>query len=262
MSHASEPRRRSFSSRGPGEKDTAARARIFQALGWAIFPAFIMGLMVTVAADLQTGLKWTGIIMVVAGGGSLLFSEIMGRTTAQILHPGSTARGREYSGVAALVARGRYQDAVLAYQEAASEYPDDYIPCLKLAALLSERVGDAEQSLRWYREARRRGIHPAEERAVMRQMVEAAERGGNGLAAAPDLARYAEERAGTDEEAWARRTLVELKRALRDSPESEDRSGTGDGAGEAWPASPMMGDGDPADDGDEPPLGPGPALGF
>ena len=34
--------------------------------------------------------------------------------------------------------------------------------------------------------------------------VEAAERGGNGLLAAPDLARYAEERAGTQEEAWAR----------------------------------------------------------
>jgi hypothetical protein len=222
-----------------------------------------MGIMVTVAADLQTGLKWTGIIIAVAGGGSLLFSEIMGRTTSQILHPSSTARGREYSGVAALVARGRYQDAILAYETAAAEYPDDYIPCLKLAALLSERVGDAEGSLRWYREARRRGVHPAEERAVMRQMVEAAERGGNGLLAAPDLARYAEERTGTDEEAWARRTLVELKQALR-----EDGSDGGDrapgGSAEGRPGG--GGEGDAGDGGssseDDPPLGPGAALGF
>jgi hypothetical protein len=222
-----------------------------------------MGLMVTVASDLQTGLKWAGIIIVVAGGGSLLFSEIMGRTTAQILHPGSTARGREYSGVAALVARGRYQDAILAYETAAAEYPDDYIPCLKLAALLSDRVGDAEGSLRWYREARRRGIHPAEERAVMRQMVEAAERGGNGLLAAPDLARYAEERSGTDEEAWARRTLVELKQALRDAEADEGRIATaGDGGSESGGPGGATTERGSGEDGEEPPLGPGAALGF
>lgn len=197
------------------DRDLPARARLFQALGWSIFPGLALGLMVTVASDVTSGIKTFALVVGIAGGGSLLFSELVGRTTAQILHPTAAGRTRGYSAPAALAAKGRYEEAIAAYQVAAGENPDDPLPCLKIARIYAERVGDAELALRWFREARSRDIHPGEERAVIREMVEAAERDGNGLRAAPDLARYAEERSGTDEEAWARRTLAELKEELR-----------------------------------------------
>lgn len=231
-----------------------------------------MGLMVTVAADVATGLKTAGLVIVVAGGGALIFSELVGRTTAALLHPGGSSRRRgEYSAPQALVAKGRYGEAVEAYQAAAAGAPEDPLPCLKLARLFGERMGDAEEALRWYREARARGIHPDEERAVMRELVEAAERGGNGLASAPDLARYAEERAGTDEEAWARRVLTELKRELRTGAPDGDRGSAGGRRGmdpggrtPAGPGEDETGEGAAEGPGKPPsgPSSPGDALGF
>ena len=162
--------------------------------------------------------------MLVPGGGSLLFSELMGRTTAQILHPTAAGRQRGYSGAAALAAKGRYAEAVEAYATASAEAPDDPLPCLKAARLLTERMGQHEAALDWFREARKRDIHPGEERAVMREMLEAAERGGTGLRVAPDLARYAEERSGTDEANWARTTLAFLKEELKDGREGSASS--------------------------------------
>lgn len=191
--------------------DLSAKARFFQAAGWSLIPGLAMGLMVTVASDVRTGLLAAGLIVVGAGGGALFFSEVMGRATAHLVHPTGGRRG-EFSAPAALAAKGRYREALDAYQGLARDAPDDPLPCLKVARLYAERLADGEAALRWFQQARARGLEEAEDRMVIREMVGVAEANAIPMRMAPELARYAEEKAGTPDESWARETLARLKR--------------------------------------------------
>lgn len=199
--------------------DGATRARLLKVAVWALLPSAFMGGAVAVKGGLAAGLGAFLLVALVAGGGSLAITHVVGRTTGHLLHPSTGRRHREYSGPASLAARGLNAEAVSAYAAAALEFPEDPVPCLGAARLCAGPLGDPDQALRWFRQARTRGLGAGEDRVVIREMVEAAERGGNGLAAAPELARYAEERAGTAEGVWATERLAGLKRTLRESSE-------------------------------------------
>ncbi|HSG47727.1 MAG TPA: hypothetical protein VLA43_07955 [Longimicrobiales bacterium] len=215
-----EPRSRSATGSGSGRSrrrdlDGAARARLLKVAAWSLFPAVFMGGAVAVKAGPLAGLGVFLLVAVVAGGGSLAITEVVGRAAGHLLDPSTGRRHREYSAPASLAARGLYAEAVSAYEAAALEFPEDPAPCLAAARLCAGPLADADQALRWFRQARTRGLGGGEERVVIREMVEVAERGGNGLKAAPDLARYVEERAGTPEGDWAMERLAQLKQTLR-----------------------------------------------
>lgn len=175
-----------------------------------------MGIMVGYAAGTRAG--WVTFLTVTPGVAvfALAVSGLAGRSAGRLLHPGASRRPREYSDAAALVARGRYEEALARYRLGAEEAPEHAHPCVEVARLYTRYLDDTGESLRWFREARRRGLSPGEDRLVMREMVEAAERGGNGLLAAPDLARYAEQHEGSEEGRWASALLAELKRTLEE----------------------------------------------
>lgn len=203
-------------TRGPGDGDARDRSNRVRALGWALPAGVIMGLMVWYAAGTRAG--WTTFFLVTAGasGFALFVSEFAGRSAGQLFHPGSSKRVRDYSAATALAAQGRYEEAMARFRLGAEEEPEDPRPCVEVARLYTRHLDDTVEALQWFREARRRGLSSGEERLVMREMVEAAERGGNGLLAAPDLARYAEEHEEAEEGEWARNLLAELKRTLAD----------------------------------------------
>lgn len=218
--HRSQPPERSTSrTKRLRDHDAAARTRFLKVAAWSLFPAVFMGGAVSLKAGALAGVGAFVLVALVAGGGSLIVAELAAAAAGRLLHPSGGRRRPEYSGPASLAARGLLREAVSAYEAASHEFPDDPVPCLEAARIRAGPLGDTEGALRWFRHARARGIPRGEARVVIREMVEAAERGGNGLLAAPDLARYADERDGTAEGAWARERLAALKAGLR--PEGE-----------------------------------------
>lgn len=177
-----------------------------------------MGGAVFIGVGPKAGIASFFLVLLVAGGGAIFVTEAVGGATGRMLHPSMGRKHRDYSGPASLVARGLYREAVTAYRGASLEFPEDAVPCLGAARVHANHLRETETALQWFREAWRRGLPPGHDRVVIREIVEVAERGGNGLLAARDLAQYAEQRAGTAEGVWARTRLEELREALRDQP--------------------------------------------
>lgn len=137
---------------------------------------------------------------------------------AQIYNPsGRTTPSRpEYSLAASLAVRGRFEEAIEAYERCLAENPEDPEPCLRIARLLRDELRRYEEAITWFRKARGLPtIEPGQEILATREIVEIyTSKLGTPAKAAPELARMAQRFAGTPTGEWARRELQEIKKVI------------------------------------------------
>lgn len=170
--------------------------------------------------------RWGGeLVLVLAIAGLLLsfslplvLAEIGGRAARTLYNPsgGGTPRRREYSQAESLAARGRYDEAVAAFEVASAADPTDPTPSLRIARIHRDRLAKHEDAATWFKRALDRA-EPGSGLAllVVKELVELyAVKLGTPARAAPLLARLAEGRPGTPEADWAHHELGRLKERL------------------------------------------------
>lgn len=160
-----------------------------------------------------------GVILGVAvvGLGSYAVSEMAGEAATIIYNPSgsSTPHGEHYSQAEALAVRGHYEDAVAAYQALISERPDNPETYVRIARLLRDKMGGAEDAADWFRRALATKPAVGVELAIVRELVELYRHklGAPGKAV-PLLARIAERFEGRPEGEWASNELTDVRRRM------------------------------------------------
>jgi hypothetical protein len=215
------------------DRDSAERVFRLKVIGWSLFPAasgaVVIGIYGSVHHGSHNAIYWAiggffaGFIIptVVA----LAVSEFAGHAAGSIVFGSgsSTPARREYSLGESLAARGDFPGAVREFERCATTWPEDPEPRVRLARLYRDRLagGDAahdalEAAARWLRSAiAATGSDHGLEAQLVRELYELhVGRLDNGNAVLPDLARFADRRAGTPAAAWARDRMHELKRDI------------------------------------------------
>lgn len=163
---------------------------------------------------------WIAVVCVVGGWlfvslGTVLVVSSAGSAVSTLYTPSgrSTPRKKEHSQAEALVAQGRYQEAVDAFEMAVSEDPSDPAPYLRIARIYRDHLSRPDDAARWFRRAGRGASLPGGISFLVRkELVELyTYRLGAPERALPELARMAEELAGTAEGEWAAAELGEIK---------------------------------------------------
>lgn len=210
------PVRRSYGPRsGQRDRDLSRVARNVEAAAWSL-----AGAMLGMIAGLRIGHPLLGALV----GWAVCFLVTRGivgasGAAATILHAPSgtsTPHAPEHSRAVALAARGRYPEAVAAFREAVDENPADPTPHLGIARIHRDHLGDPEGAARWFRRALREADMPGGMAVlVRRELVELyLHRMEEPRRAAPELARMAQEWAGTEQGEWAARELAVVKKEM------------------------------------------------
>lgn len=151
---------------------------------------------------------------------SLMIVEGAGWAASTLCGPSgsSTPRRLEHSRAEALAARGHYREALVAYEVAALEHPDDPTPRVRMARIHRDSLGEPEEAIRCFRQARENpGVAEGQWRAISRELIEVFTGSlAQPVRAAPELARLAERASGTPEGEWAARELHRVKLLLDD----------------------------------------------
>ena len=209
------------------DRDSAFAARVLHALSGSLFPSLVFGMLLGYkgaaasgygpAASIGFGLLAVVVMTLALALLALGISELAGRATSAMAHPRGVPYRFNHSGAQALLAQGRVDDAVFAFQMAIDTHAGDPAPLLALARIHRDHLGQHDVALRYFRQARDLPATSAAETGVLlREMLSLAlEHLDDPLRVAPDLARHAERFRGTDEAAWAERELAELKAGLR-----------------------------------------------
>jgi hypothetical protein len=126
---------------------------------------------------------------------------------------------KQYSQAESFAARGMYPEAVDLLEMAVSDSPEDPEPYLMLARILRDHLEAHEDSARWLRRARRESsLSVGASVMVTRELIELYRGRLDAPArAVPELARLAEEAAGSPAGEWAARELQDLKRTLAEA---------------------------------------------
>jgi tetratricopeptide (TPR) repeat protein len=153
-----------------------------------------------------------GLVRLVVGGGTQAAGTVYnpsGRTTPH---------RKEHSRAESLAARGLYEEAVTAFEAAVAEDPADPWPYLRVARIYRDHLGRPEDAARWFRRASREARAPSV--LARKELVELYVHRMNAPGkAVPELARMAEELAGTPEGEWAAAELRHAKELLAAKPE-------------------------------------------
>lgn len=153
-----------------------------------------------------------GLVRLVVGGGT--------RVAGTVYNPSgrTTPYRREHSRAESLAARGQYEEAVTAFELAVAEDPSDPRPYLRVARIYRDHLGRPEDAARWFRRASRETGTPS--LIARKELVELyMHRMNTPGKAMPELARMAEELAGTPEGEWAAAKLRHVKELLAGKPE-------------------------------------------
>ncbi len=202
------------------DTDLHARSRFLRLLFWGGLPGAALGALAGVAHALLRGGSPIWILpLALLGGGCVmaaayLLVEGAGAAAGSLFHPGMGKRRRsEHSLAQSLAARGRYDEALDAYEDAAREDPSDPEPLLRGARLLRDDLKRPDEAARWFRRAR--ACLPSGspgEAVVSRELVELLLRkGSDPRKALPELARLAELHAGTSLGDWALEEKVRVR---------------------------------------------------
>lgn len=130
----------------------------------------------------------------------------------------SAPRRREHSYAESLEIRGRYDEAIDAYEVALSEYPDDPEPYLRIARIYRDRHRDYDNAVFWFKRARSdANVTAGLEQLITREIVELyTSRVGKPERAIPELARLVDRFPGEPVAEWAREE-IERRREERDA---------------------------------------------
>ena len=187
---------------------------MIKAFGWAAFPGLMIGAvlipMIGVLA-LLVGI----LITVVVGGVAYGMAEGVGNTAAVVLNPAAGSRGVQNSRAEALLAQGRAQEAVIAWEVTALEHPSDPTAPTAIARICRDSLSDAERAPHWFKQALRAAGDGPAARVVIRELVEVSRRlPDRGASAAPELARFSHVFQGTTDAEWAENELIAIKRLI------------------------------------------------
>ncbi len=186
-------------------------------------PGFVIGAALGLFLHQKGSPVWVGVLCALgfAAAVPLVTLFITGRAgaLASKLHAPSgrtTPPKKQYSYAESLVARGDYEAGVTAFELAVAEDPRDAAPYLRIARVYRDHLDRPDDAARWFRRALAESAPPPGIAALARrELVELyVHRMGQPGRAAPELARMAEEMAGTPDGAWAARTLLEVKARL------------------------------------------------
>lgn len=205
----------------PGKKrmrevDGAARGRKIKTLGFALYGGLPLG----AAAGFVAGHPFLGTLLgpVIIWSVATVLSGVAGRGVAFLFLPfgPGTLRKTDYSRAEALVVRGEYEAAILAYEEAIRDAPRDGEAYLRIARIFRDHVKRPEEALLWYqRGLEEAGFSRGQEILTRREMAELfIHHLQEPRRAAPDLARLAEEYPDTVAGKWAGEELARVKREI------------------------------------------------
>ena len=223
-----EPGRRKLRDTDPGARSVRAFALVGAVAGLVLGGA--LGFFLT-AKDMAP--TWVVVLCPLVGAVSLAsmtlwIANSAGAAASTLYAPSgkSTARNKEYSQAEAMVAQGRYEDGITAFELAVSEDATDPTPYLRIARVYRDQLSRHDDAARWFRRAlRESAIPPGVAFLARKELVEVySHRLGQPERALPELARMAEELEGTEEGAWAARQLAEIKAGMsnRSLPPEED----------------------------------------
>lgn len=215
--------RRTFSEpargRGPRDVDAAHRVLVTRALVSGVYGG-ILGLalaffLVQNGTSLWIALLCPVVAWAAVSGGILLLTTSAGRAASSLYAPasGSTPRPKEYSQAESLVARGLYPEAITTFELVVAEDPSDPTPYLRVARINRDHLGSYEDAVRWFRRALREStIPPGQALLARKELIEVfVHRMGSPERALPELARLAEELAGTPDGDRAAAELKDIK---------------------------------------------------
>lgn len=214
--------------------DSADRVMKAKALVWSCGVVVIGFAALSLAGGgaLETKMLWlvrSGILaaavfvyfaaLAIAGGG--------GSLAGTIYHPSgkSTPVKHEYSFAESLAARGRYEEAVEAYEVAISEFPEDPEPYVRIARLLRDKTAEYEDAVHWFKRARGdSAISKGQELVVTQEIIEIyRSKLGTPSRAIPELARIVDRFPDERAAAWAREEMTRLRRQV--AADERERSG-------------------------------------
>ena len=218
--------RRTFSKpperRGLKDVDASERVLRLRAAAYGLFGAALGGAVALALAD-RGAPRWLVVLCPVLGWLvvtllTLLLTGSAGRIASTLYAPSSGAlpRKKEHSHAESLVATGRYEEAVSAFELAVAEDPSDPTPYLRIARIHRDHLGEYEEAVRWFRRTLRESSAPRGTAMLARkELIELfTHRMGTPERALPELARMAEESAGSPEGGWAATELREIKARL------------------------------------------------
>jgi tetratricopeptide (TPR) repeat protein len=193
--------------------DAAARARALKAGVWALGAGLPIGGFGGYAAGHPVLGMLLGPAVILAG--VMAIQAMAGRGASLLYMPSgsSTPAAKGYSKAEALAVRGDYEAAIVAYQAAILDTPNEAEPYLRIARLYRDELKQPEAALPWLRQALSdaklsRGQEIMTLREVSELLIGHAE---DPRRAAPDLARLAEAYPNTRHGAWAREQLARIK---------------------------------------------------
>ncbi|HEX2167570.1 MAG TPA: tetratricopeptide repeat protein, partial [Longimicrobiales bacterium] len=138
--------------------DSAARALRIKALVWAFVGSLPFLLLASrIGAGTRAPLLVTAVLSItfvsIIYSVSLYLGEWLGRGAGSLYFSGggTTPARREYSLAESLIARGRFDEAIVELENAAALHADDPDPALRLARLLRDRCQRPEDAVAWLR---------------------------------------------------------------------------------------------------------------
>ena len=205
-----------MSPKAPRDFDAARRARILMAASWSLAGGAIGGLagwFIGVGALIGFIVGFSVTLTV-----SLVIVEGAGKLVGTIHGPSgkSTPVVREYSYPESLAIRGRYEDAIDAYQVCCTDYPEDPEPYVRVARIYRDNLSQYDEALLWFKRARTEAtISRGHELLITQEIIEIYTRKLNTPERAiPELARIAQKYAGDPGGESAKQELHRLRKGL------------------------------------------------
>ena len=199
----------------PGNVDANERLMLVRTAFWSLSGAVLGG----AVGWWQFGIA--GALLVAPIGYAIVFLvarrilAASGAAASVIYYPtgDSTPAQREYSRPQALVAQGRFEEAINAYEACVLEFPEDPEPYLRIARVYRNDLQRYEEAIAWFKKARSQArMSPVLEQVATQEIVEiCTHKLATPQRAIPELARLADRFPGTEPGRWAKQRLQELR---------------------------------------------------